>query len=202
MKKHVVAKKVVCPDNGAWTPTTSNSSSNDDSSKDSNTSSSAVHPSSGVEDSGSSKTSSDSDDKPPPPPVPKATAKAKPPPPPKKDEEKHDWLICDTPLAIFKLDPYKLSIGCHCKKHVNCHPNRVVDKQPIGYFMAWLSCADDPAYDTRDKHFAARLDRHRDDSPLSYEKREAGRRVAENDPAYALVMSWEVPQNGAEPRNV
>ena len=110
------------------------------------------------------------------------------------------WLKLETPDAVFVLDPYQLTIGCRCKLHgSNCRPNRSCDKQPVGYFAAWLAVARDPAYNSRDLHFAARLDRVGDGAVLSYDNRVRYRNLWKDGPLYALLFSWEIPRGGVEP---
>ena len=118
----------------------------------------------------------------------------------KKDDEKRPWLVCYTPEAEFHLNPYTFSVGCHCKLHgPTCKLNRMADKQPVGYFLAWIAVGSGPLYSTRELHFNARLDRHGDNAVMSYENRVAGRARAMANPIYELLLSWEIPKTNVEP---
>ena len=112
--------------------------------------------------------------------------------------ERKEWLKCDTPDAGFTLNPYTFSIGCRCKHHKDCEPNRVATKLPVGWFMAWLAIAKDPEYSTRELHFKAR----RDPDVVAYANRLAGRDKANADPVCERLLSWEIPRGKPEPEKV
>ena len=97
------------------------------------------------------------------------------------------------PWEIHLRPTHTLSIGCHCKQHKGCAVNKVSTKQPIGYFMAWL----DTKFKDRESHMKARFDRV---GVVSFERRQAGRQRAQNDPQYMRLFHWEVPENGEEPK--
>jgi len=66
--------------------------------------------------------------------------------------------------------------------------------------MAWLAAAG--RFKTRELHFKARLDRVGHDAICSYANRVECRQRAVDDPAYALLLSWDIPRNGIEPMNL
>ena len=116
-----------------------------------------------------------------------------------------DWPRCETDLAVFTLDPYSGSIGCHCKHPAHqgsnrpCVANRVATKQPAGYFLAWLLAAH--GFPNRDTHFAARLFKFATPEQLDiagYAKRCEGRAFAMAHPEYRLLLEWELPRTEVE----
>ena len=110
--------------------------------------------------------------------------------------ERGPWDQIHTAQARFILDPYKMSIGCHCTEHKDCTFNRVAVKQPIGVFKAWLDLAKLPAHNTKEKHCAVKK---QTTTLLAYGKRCDGRTSAEADAEWQPLFKWEVPERGAEP---
>ena len=124
---------------------------------------------------------------------------------PAPEHDREEWLKIELDDARFILDPYSMSIGCHCKTHRNCRVNKVVTKMPVGYFMAWLAAAG--RFASRDEHFRARTwteDKTPDgfDTVVSFVQRDAGREAAKADPSYARLLSWEVPEGTPEPEKL
>jgi len=146
------------------------------------------------------------------PPLPPPSVPPPPPPPvePRRqrpstrdEDDKMPWLTVETPDAIFVLNPYSYSIGCRCLRHgATCRPNRSAEKQPVGYFAAWLAVAALPQYDSRATHFAARTDRLGDDAVMSYANRVKYRDLWKDNPLYSTLFSWEIQQTSVEPRDL
>ena len=135
----------------------------------------------------------------PPPPVAPPDAVPRAPPVPRRLVEAKEWLVCEVPGARFILDPYSLSVGCHCTLHgTQCGVNKVVTKQPVGYFLAWLQAAH--LFTDAADHKAAKTIIGGDRPIVSYDQRVAGRKRAEDDPLYAKLLDWEVPKRGLEPK--
>jgi len=115
-----------------------------------------------------------------------------------------EWLRIVTPDARFVLNPYDMSITCHCLRHKkdNCKLVRKSEKQPIGIFMAWLAVASQPEYDSKALHHASALDCWDEDGVTHYTKRCAGRVRAETSGLHDQLFDWEVPKRGAEPARI
>jgi hypothetical protein len=122
---------------------------------------------------------------------------------PKADdnEEKDDWLKFTVGNIRVVINPYNLSMGCHClnRGHGTCRINKVATRLPAGYFLAWADWEPKPGEaDNQANHFAARLD-SADGGTVSYEKRKSCRDRCKADPRYARLFNREVPQGQPEP---